>query len=71
MRIVERRTRPHESSLGAGHPVTGRDSKGLKVRSDIERLEKTRDESADTGIRKLIEARIEEQKQKLASGTIP
>jgi hypothetical protein len=39
-----------------------------KIRADIESLEKARDQCADTGIRKLIEARIEEQKQKLASG---
>ena len=40
----------------------------IKIRTDIERLERARDQCADTGIRKLIEAWIEEQKQKLASG---
>ena len=39
-----------------------------KIKADIERLEKARDQCTDTGIRKLIEAWIEEQKQKLASG---
>ncbi len=39
-----------------------------KIKADIERLEKARDECIDTGIRKLIEAWIEEQKQKVVSG---
>jgi hypothetical protein len=39
-----------------------------KIRPGSERLEKAHDESTDSGIRKLIEAGIEEQKQKLASG---
>jgi hypothetical protein len=43
----------------------------IKVRADIERPEKACDQCADTGIRKLIEAWIQEQKQKLASGKIP
>ena len=42
-----------------------------KIRADIERLERARDECVDNGIRKLIEAWIEEQKQKLASGKNP
>jgi hypothetical protein len=41
-----------------------------KIKADIERLEKVRDECADSGIRKLIEAWIEEQKQIAASLTI-
>jgi hypothetical protein len=42
-----------------------------KIRTDIERLERARDQCADTGIRNLIEAWIEEQKQKLASAKNP
>jgi hypothetical protein len=42
-----------------------------KIKADIARLEKARDACADTGIRKLIEAWIEEQKQKLASRKNP
>jgi hypothetical protein len=42
-----------------------------KIKADISRLEKARDECVDTGIRKLIEAWIEEQEQKLASGKNP
>ncbi len=42
-----------------------------KIRADVERLENARDEGADTGIRKLIEAWIEEPKQKLACGKNP
>ena len=38
-----------------------------KIRADIERL----DECVDSGMRKLIEAWIEEQKQKFASGKNP
>jgi hypothetical protein len=42
-----------------------------KIRAAMERLEKARDECADSGIRTLIEAWIHEQKQKLASGKNP
>jgi len=42
-----------------------------KIRADIERLETAPASAADTGIRKLIEAWIEEQKQKLASAKNP
>jgi hypothetical protein len=42
-------------------------SSGLILRG----LEKARDQCADTGIRKLIEAWIEEQKHKLAFGKNP
>jgi hypothetical protein len=40
-----------------------------KITAEIERLEKARWECTDGGIRKLIEAWIEEQRKKLASGT--
>ena len=40
--------------------------RGLEL--EIERLEKLREECADSGIRKRIEAWIEEQKKKLESG---
>jgi hypothetical protein len=40
-----------------------------KIKAEIERLEKARRECTDGGIRKLIEAWIEEQRKKLASGT--
>jgi hypothetical protein len=43
----------------------------INVRVDIDRLEKACDQCVDTGIRKVIEAWIEEQEQKLASGKIP
>jgi hypothetical protein len=36
-----------------------------KIRAEIVRLEKAREQCADSGIRKLIEAWIEEKKQKL------
>lgn len=42
-----------------------------KIKADIERLEKARNECRDKPIRELIEAWIKEQKQKLASGTNP
>lgn len=42
-----------------------------KIRAYIERLEKARDDSTDSGIRKLIEAWIEKEKQKLASDKNP
>jgi hypothetical protein len=38
-----------------------------KIRAAIEELEKARDNCNDSGIRKLIEAWIEEQKKRLAS----
>ncbi len=38
-----------------------------QIRAEIKRLEKARDECTDGGIRKRIEAWIEEQKQKLES----
>jgi hypothetical protein len=41
------------------------------VQAEIERLEKARKDCTDSGIRKWIEAVIEEQKQRLASGNIP
>ncbi len=39
-----------------------------KIRAEIEALEKARENCTDSGIRKLIEGWIEEQKKKLASG---
>ena len=39
-----------------------------KIKAVIEELEKARDNCNDSGIRKLIEAWIEEQKKRLASG---
>jgi len=36
------------------------------IKAEIERLEKLREECADSGIRKLIEAWIEAEKKKLA-----
>jgi hypothetical protein len=39
-----------------------------KIRAEIETLEKARENCTDSGIRKLIEACIVEQKKKLASG---
>ena len=42
-----------------------------KIKADIERLEKARDERRDKPIRELIEAWIREQKQKLVSGKNP
>jgi hypothetical protein len=36
-----------------------------RIKADIERLEKAREDCADSGIRKLIEAWIEEHKKKL------
>jgi hypothetical protein len=38
-----------------------------KIRADIAKLEKARDNCADTGIRSLIEAWIEAEKKKLHS----
>jgi serine/threonine-protein kinase RIO1 len=57
-----------QSSMGAEHAPSGEIE---KVRADVERLEKARDEYADSGIRKLIEAWIEQQKQWLASAKNP
>lgn len=37
------------------------------IRSEIERLQKARNECADSGVQKRIDAWIEEQKRKLAS----
>jgi len=42
-----------------------------RIRAEIARLEKARDESADSGIQKQIEAWIHELKQKLASARNP
>jgi hypothetical protein len=61
----------HFLTSPAWEPATLSPGEIEKIRADIERLEKAGDESADTGIRKLIEAWIEEQKQKLASGKNP
>jgi hypothetical protein len=41
------------------------------VRDEIERLEKARKDCTDSGLRRWIEAEIEKQKQKLASGNNP
>jgi len=41
------------------------------VRAEIERLEKARKDCTDSGLRKWIEAAIEKQKEKLASGNDP
>jgi hypothetical protein len=39
-----------------------------KIKAEIEALEKARENCTDSGIRKLIDAWIEEQKKKLAAG---
>jgi hypothetical protein len=41
------------------------------VRAELERLEKARNDCTDSGLRKWIEAAIEKQKEKLASGNDP
>jgi len=41
------------------------------VRDEIERLEKAHKDCTDSGLRRWIEAEIEKQKQKLASGNDP
>jgi hypothetical protein len=41
------------------------------IRDEIERLEKARKDCTDSGLRKWIEAAIENQKGKLASGNDP
>ena len=41
------------------------------VRAEIERLEEARKDCTDSGLRKWIEAAIEKQKEKLASGNNP
>ena len=41
-----------------------------KIRAEIERLEKLREECADSGIRKRIEAWLEAEKQKLIANHI-
>ena len=41
------------------------------IRANIERLETARDYSTDSGIRELIDAWIEEHRQRLTSGKNP
>jgi hypothetical protein len=41
------------------------------IRAELERLEKALKNCADSGLRKWIEAAIEKQKKKLASGNNP
>ena len=41
------------------------------INAEIDRLEKARKDCSDSGLRKWIEAVIEEQKKKLASGNNP
>jgi hypothetical protein len=42
-----------------------------QIKAEIERLEKLREECADSGIRKLIDGWVEEQKRRLVSGKKP